>query len=581
MTRWIVRIVAALLVLLLLLVLATWLAMRASLPTLDGAQSLPGLSSPVTIQRDALGVVTIDATNAADALRALGYVHAQERFFEMDLMRRSSAGELAALFGEAAVGVDKTARAHRMRARAQARLDEIAGDRRAELVAYTAGVNAGLAGLSSRPWAYLLLRQQPQPWRPEDTALVGYAMYFDLQASHFPRELRLWKLRPHVPPALYALLAHAGSSWDAPLTGPPTGDATLPGPDVLDMRELPVPALAARPAWSEPPPIGSNNFAVSGAATRDGRAILANDMHLALRAPSIWFRARVRYPDARAVGGRVDINGVTLPGLPAMVVGSNGHVAWGFTNAYIDTSDWARLTSCGKARFRIDGQCVPLQTHRERIDVAGGAPVDFDVRESPWGPVLDHDVDGNAFSLRWSAHLPGSLRLAFMDMAYARDLDDALRRANRAAIPAQNLLVVDRRDIAWRVIGPLPQRAEGCDATVPDADTCTPWSLRLDASPVVARPISARLWSANARTIEDRPGAARLYDGDTFLAVRANRIRADLFGRAQFDERALLGIQLDDRAVFLERWWRLLQSQAKSANVTSSLHALAEASAAW
>ena len=158
-------------------------------------------------------------------------------------------------------------------------------------------------------------------------------------------------------------------------------------------------------------------------------------------------------------GGRVDLNGVTLPGMPAIVVGSNGHVAWGFTNGYIDAADWGRLVKCGDARYRIGGACVPLQVHRERIDVAGGTPVDIDVEEAPWGPVLAEAENGDALALRWSAHLPGSLRLAFMDMAYATDLDDALRRANRAAIPAQNLLVAGKRDIAWRVIGPLPQRA--------------------------------------------------------------------------------------------------------------------------
>ncbi|MUV15291.1 penicillin acylase family protein [Noviluteimonas gilva] len=580
MRRWMIRIGLGLLGLLLIALFALWLAMRASLPKLEGTQSLPGLSAPVTIQRDALGVVTINAANETDALRALGYVHAQERFFEMDLMRRSAAGELSGLFGEIALGVDKAARSHRMRARVQERLNEIAGDRRAQLEAYTQGVNAGLDALSARPWAYLVLRQHPKPWRAEDTPLVGYAMYFDLQDAGNKRELALWKLQSHVPPALYALLTHDGSSWDAPLTGPPTGDAKLPGPDALNLRDLPVPFLAAIPSLPDPPAIGSNNFAVSGDATRDGRAILANDMHLALRAPNIWFRTRLRYPDARAEAGRVDLNGVTLPGMPAIVVGSNGHVAWGFTNGYIDAADWGRLVKCGEARYRIKGACVPLQVHRERIEVAGGSAVDINVEESPWGPVLDEAENGDALALRWSAHLPGSLRLAFMDMAYATDVDDALRRASRAAIPAQNLLIAGKRDIAWRVIGPLPQRAAGCDAPMPDAGTCAPWGLRLDASPVVARPTSARLWSANARTIQDRPGAARLYDGNFWLGVRAHRIRSDLFERPQFDERALLEIQTDDRAVFLYRWWQLMQAQAKT-DGTPALHALADASRTW
>lgn len=579
MRRWILRIGAGLVVLLVLAVLVAWLAMRASLPQLDGTHALPGLSAPVKIERDSLGVVTIDAAREADAMRALGFVHAQERFFEMDLMRRTAAGELSGLFGAGAVDLDKTRRVHRMRARVVADLATIAGEHRATLQAYTDGVNAGLAALPSRPWPYLLLRQQPQPWRPEDTPLVGYAMYFDLQDASNARELALSKLQPHLPPAVYALLAHPGSSWDAPLEGAAFGDAILPGAQDVDLRQLPMPALASIPAVPDPPAIGSNNFAVSGDATRDGRAIVANDMHLALRAPNIWFRAQLRWFDARAEGGRVDIGGVTLPGLPMVVVGSNTHVAWGFTNSYIDSADWGRYVKCGEHRYRVGAQCVPLRMHRERIEVAGGAPVDFHVEEAPWGPILAHDDDGNALALRWAAHLPRSIRLDFIDMAYARNLDDALTRANRIAIPAQNLMLADGHDIAWRVLGPILQRAPGCHVLVAEASNCAPPAMRLDASPVVARPRSARLWTANTRVVGG-DAYALLGDGGYVSGARGRQIRDDLFARAQFDERALLEIQLDDRAVFLERWWRLLEERAK-ANDTPAMHALAEAAKQW
>ena len=214
MRRWLRRVAIALLALAALAALAAWWALRGSLPPLDGDVALDGLSSQVTVQRDALGVVTIEAANERDALRALGYVHAQERFFEMDLMRRTAAGELAALFGPSAVELDKTRRIHRLRARTRAQFDAIVGDRRADLQAYTDGVNAGLAALRTRPWPYLLLRRHPTPWRPEDTPLVGYAMYFDLQDAKNARELARWKLQPHVPPALFALLTHPGSGWD-------------------------------------------------------------------------------------------------------------------------------------------------------------------------------------------------------------------------------------------------------------------------------------------------------------------------------------------------------------------------------
>src|SRR5690606_16213929 len=209
----------------------------------------------------------------------LGYLHAQERYFEMDLMRRTAAGELSALFGAVALEADRRHRVHRMRARVDADLDAIAGSQRPLLDAYAAGANAGLADLGARPWPYLLLRRQPEPWTPADTALAGYAMYFDLQDAANQRELALWTLRPQLPPALFTLLTHAGSSWDAPLLGPSTGDAVLPTPDAVDLRRLPL-ADDTSPLDSTSPPAPaparcSNNFAASGRFPADGRAIVA------------------------------------------------------------------------------------------------------------------------------------------------------------------------------------------------------------------------------------------------------------------------------------------------------------------
>ncbi len=405
MTKWIKRGLLALLLLLLAAVLMVWWLLRGSLPTLEGELSLTGLSAPVTVERDELGVVTIEAANQADAMRALGYVHAQERYFEMDLLRRTAAGELAELFGPVAIDVDKEHRIHRFRARVEANMDRIAGEHRGDMQAYVDGVNAGLRDLKVRPWPYLLLRTQPEPWQLSDSPLVAYAMYFDLQDNENARELALWKMRPHVPPALFRLLTHDGSRWDAPITGAPRGDAVLPGADEVDLRKLPYPA---QPGEAVPTPrvIGSNNFAVSGELTRDGRAIVADDMHLGLRAPNIWFRAQLRYPDAKAPDGRVDIGGFTLPGLPFVVVGSNGHVAWAFTNSYIDTLDWAVQRLCDA---KATAPCARAVHHRESIAVAGGKPVTLEIEETDWGPVMGHDDQGRALALRWTAHLPGAL----------------------------------------------------------------------------------------------------------------------------------------------------------------------------
>ena len=618
MVRWLTRIGLLALALALLLAGLAWWLLRGSLPALDGELALAGLSAPVSVQRDALGVVTIDARSETDALRALGYVHAQERYFEMDLLRRTSAGELAELFGEVALDLDRRHRVHRMRARVEAGLDAIAGPRMPQLQAYADGVNAGLAALRTRPWPYLLLRQPPQPWRPADTALAGYAMYFDLQDASNADELALWKLRPHLPAPLYALLTHPGSSWDAPLTGAAFGDAVLPTASDVDLRRLAMPdtggaeavasvrlsipygpAHAPRQATDLRP--GSNNLAVSGALTGDGRAIVADDMHLGLRAPNLWFRARLRWPDAEAPDGRVDVQGVTLPGLPAVIVGSNGRVAWGYTNSYGDYLDSALETPCaGEAVLRKDATaCAAVRVHRERIRVAGGAPVALDVRETRWGPVLHELPDGRLLSLRWTAHLPGSVNLALADFARVADLDAALALADRAGVPTQNLVIGDRQGrIAWRLLGPLPARAPVCDRVAPaavaitgddsplpapalgsgDPTACPPWALATDASPLAASPAFDRLWTANARTLEGE-ALARIGDGGYALGARAAQIRDALQARERFTEADLLAIQLDDRALLMTRWWHLLRSLDDDAH--PALHALAGAAERW
>ncbi|MBS0463969.1 MAG: penicillin acylase family protein [Proteobacteria bacterium] len=609
MLRWLKRGALALLVLFVLACIGGWWLLRGSVARLDGQLALPGLSAPVTIERDGLGVVTIHAANATDAMRALGFVHAQERYFEMDLMRRSAAGELSELFGPLALDLDKKHRVHRFRARVQANIALIAGDKLPQLRAYTEGVNAGLNDLAVRPWPYLLLGVKPKPWQLADTPLVGYAMYFDLQGGDDQRELALWRIEQHVPPALWALLSRDGTSWDAPLQGLPRGDAVLPDAATLDLRQLPMPDSATAKTLSEKPAVGSGNLAVGGSLTADGRAIVADDMHLGLRAPGTWFRARLLYPDAKAPDGKVDVSGFTLPGIPGVIVGSNTHVAWGFTNSYGDWMDWARDCADPKATActRSDAS---VHTFDETILVKGGAPVVLRVTQSDHG-VRRPDVAGADAQLseEWTAHLPGALTLRPMDMATVGDLDAALKVANQAGIPAQNVLLGDRDGhIAWTIGGRIPRAFASmhCDRAVPEIEApnapsatppataapasdaadgapCPTWEGAgtgwLDANPVIRNPPSGRLWTANNRVV-DGEDLRVIGDGGYALGARAQQMRDDLFARNRFTEKDLLAIQLDDRALFLQRWWKLLQDESARAK-TPALRQLATAAAHW
>ncbi len=600
MWKWLKRGALTLLILIALAVGTGWWLLRGSLPALDGELALPGLSAPVELERDALGTVTIKAANETDAMRALGYVHAQERFFEMDLMRRSAAGELSALFGPIALKLDKDARVHRFRARTLENLDAFAGDKLPQLQAYRDGVNAGLANLKVRPWPYLLLRTEPQPWQLADSALTGYAMFFDLQDGKNERELALWRIRQVVPTTLYRLIDAEGTEWDAPLMGAPRGNVALPGPDELDLRKLPAAKIDLASLPPEQPAIGSNSFAVAGALTQDGRAIVADDMHLGLRAPNLWFRARLQYVDPRAPDGKVDVTGVTLPGIPGVIVGSNGHVAWGFTNSYGDWLDWARFRYADDTRgtYPARGANLPVRRHEEIIEVAGDDPVRFEVRETFWGPILREEGDGSFLALRWSAHLRGALNLELAGLARARDLQQAVPAIAKIGLPAQNLLIGDARgQVAWKLVGRLPQRDRGCDVLSPVAPmlrvpepppsspadenkVCAAWTHWRSDTPDLIDPSSQRLWTANAR-VADGEVLRLIGDGGYDLGARQKQIHDALFAKQRFTEKELLAIQLDDRALLMERWWTLLREVVTKQDDDDALQALAEASALW
>ena len=581
-TRWIWRLALLAVVALLVSGAAAWFGLRGSLPRLDGELPVVGIAQPVSVARDALGVVTISGQSETDVVRALGFVHAQERFFEMDLARRSAAGEMAALLGPAALPLDRQRRPHRMRARAMAHTTsaDLLGQRRATLEAYAEGVNAGLAALSVRPWAYVLLRQAPAPWKAEDTVLAAYALYFDLQGYDPSARLELWQLSRVLPAPLFAMLNHGGSSWDAPLIGDALGDAPIPGPEVIDLRRLPDRAKSG--AWRERQgAAGSNNLAVAGSLTADGRAIVGGDMHLALRMPGSWFRARLQYSDSNAPDGRVDVSGFTFPGIPGVIAGSSGHVAWAFTNGYTDTSQWALLPACRGA-----ASTCGLTEHRETIEVARAAPEVLVVRESEWGPILDEQPDGKLLALRWVAHLPGAVGSGLAELAWARTLDNLFKIADRAGVPVQNLVAADSTGrVGWRLVGGRPDWTESCirngmDRIVVEAGSCPPWPLTTSRAPELRDPQSGRLWTANNRVHAGAEGARVGYIGRDESA-RARQIRDSLMAADRFGERDILAIQLDDRAIFLERWWKLLRDVLAKSQNDPQLTGLADASRNW
>jgi penicillin G amidase len=600
MRRRILLLVALLLV---SIVAATILWIRrelhGSLAVLDGSLQVAGLSAPVTIVRDRLGIPTVRGRTREDVARATGFLHAQDRFFQMDLNRRRAAGELAALVGRRALFLDRQIRTHRFRAEAAAALALMSPRDLAILEAYTAGVNTGLAALAVPPFEYLLLRQNPEPWRAEDSLLVVLSMFLTLQDADGTYESDLATMHDILPQQMFDFMVSPGTEWDAPVVGERFSVPPIPGPDVYNVRarrtgqpdrqlptrnsQLPRRSPSRRTADVSPasPPelrsglwepgignsgseaTGSNNWVVSGQLTPDGAPLVANDMHLDIRVPNIWYRAQLEWPDEKIPAQSRTIVGVTLPGYPAVVVGSNRFIAWGFTNTYADWSDIVLLDvdPNDPTRYRTPEGWKTFTTYDEVIRIADGDDEHQTAIWTIWGPLMAADHRGRARAYRWVAHSADRLAAAVTPLESATTLQEAFDEANGVGAPGQNLVVADRAGhIGWSVYGSIPRR-EGLDGRLPAswADGAKTWNgwLNDPEYPRITDPPKGRIWTANARVV-DGGMLAQLGDGGFEVGSRATIIRDRLHARQRFTEADMLDIQLDTRAVFLSRWRDLI-----------------------
>ncbi|MEM8815798.1 MAG: penicillin acylase family protein [Pseudomonadota bacterium] len=557
MRRWLMRTAGALALLAGAAVLTVWLVLRASLPTLDGEVRQAGLSAAVTIERDADGIPTITAATREDLAFATGYAHAQDRYFQMDLIRRRSAGELSALIGSATLESDKRHRFHRFRSRARAVIENLPAADLRLLERYADGANAGLASLASRPFEYWLLRAEPEPWRAEDSVLVLYAMFMTLNDPRASRDVRRSFARNVFGDAIYDWLYPDGSSWDAPIVGAAREPLPVPQADALSVRDVSI-STARVDERGDPAVPGSNNWAVSGALTATGHALVSNDMHLGIDVPNIYYQLRF------VVTGDedVDIMGVSLPGGPLIVAGSNEYLAWGYTNSYGDWSD-AILLEPGSApgTYRTPEGDRAFTELTETIEIKGAPDFEYTLRETIWGPVEDRiEYPHGEIAVNWIAHHVEAVNFNVIRLERARSVEEAMAVANTMGIPPQNFVCGDRDgNIGWTIAGRIPLR-QGFDPALPsDWSAGAGWRGWLSPMdyPRVLNPPGGRIWTANTRVV-DGEALALIGDGGYDRGARAAQIRDALLAEEQFDAEAMLAIQTDDRAVFLARWHRLL-----------------------
>jgi penicillin amidase len=465
--RWICGSLIGLVLLVSVSLMGGFFWLRQSLPTIEGRIEVAGLDAPVEVVRDAYAVPHIEAASFRDAVFAEGFVHAQDRLWQMDFRRRLGSGRLAEVLGPAALPTDRFIRTLGFERAARASLAHLRPDTVALLEAYAAGVNAWLASRTGPlPLEFLILGYQPEPWTPLDSLVWMRVLALDL-SGNWRDELLRSRLAKHLSSDQIADLWPA-SDAGAPVTlassSERTGARTHVEDAVVELaRGLPADALAAALPPAPPPGMGSNAWVLDGSRTASGAPLLANDPHLGLSAPGPWYLAHIRSPERELIGA-------TMPGLPGVVLGHNGTVAWGFTNTGPDTQDLfiERVDPDNPTRYLTPAGTAPFATRDEVIRVKGGEPVPLRVRETRHGPVLSDllpvdAVQGEVLALSWTALAEDDVSIeALLDLGAARDWPSFVTATRSNGAPQQNVLYADvAGHIGFIAPGRVPIRAKG------------------------------------------------------------------------------------------------------------------------
>ena len=484
----------------LVVVAGGWLWVRSSLPMTDGTLTVAGVSAAVTISRDAHGFPTIKAASDPDAAFGLGFVTAQDRFFQMDLMRHAVAGRLAEWFGPPAFDSDKSMRTLGLYRAAQAQYALLSPELRAVYDAYAAGVNAYLATRRGPlPPEYVLLHLGAAPWTPVDSLAWGKIMDLQLTAN-YRQELLRQRLAQRLKPEDLAVL-YPGYDAKAPVVLGALNDV-LPG--------LPEPMPA------------SNEWVVDGKHSASGKPLLANDTHLGFSAPGVWYLARIETPQDT-------IAGVTSPGEPMIVLGHNTHVAWGFTTTGGDVEDVfvEKLDPADPTHYLTPDGSQAFEIRTEQIQVKGEAPVSLTVRSTRHGPVIADPGGGQVLALS-ATWLQGEDRTpqALWDATHAHDWDDFRNAFKNAVAPEQNIAYADvDGHIGFAAPAVIPIRAHG-DGTIPQPGWTGEYdwtgTVPFDQLPSAADPPSGRFVSANNKIVPDTYPFMITHDWE--LPYRAERI---------------------------------------------------------
>ena len=504
--RWVRRIGLTLLLAALVLAVAFGTYRSLVLPRTDGALTLAGLAGEVRVERDADGIPSIRAGSLRDAAFALGFVHAQDRLWQLETHRRIGSGRLAEAFGEPALEADRFLRALGVKRAAAAQWARLEPRTRELLEAYAEGINSFVRDeMRARPPEFALLGLQPEPWTPQDSLAWLIMMAWDL-GGNWSTELQRMRLALRLP-----------VSRINELLPPYPGEKPLVTADYAALfRSLKVDgrlgaqALAAAPE-SGIEGVGSNNWVLAGSHTTSGKPLLANDPHLKLSAPALWYFARIETPAGRVAGA-------TMPGLPIVVLGQNEHVAWGFTNTGPDVQDLylERIHPAEPGKYQTPQGWEAFETFDEVIRVKGQPDVRMTARATRHGPVISDggavaagltgpaSAPAYAIAMRWTAldPDPGTLEASW-EMSAARSAEEFVRATARTVAPMQNMVVADRDGhIAVVSAGRVPLRKPDNElkgqVPSPGWEARYDWAGYLDAGATPREIDPARGWIATA-----------------------------------------------------------------------------------
>lgn len=523
---------------------------ESALPQLDGKLPVRGLMAPVTVTRDGHGVPTIDASSLEDLFFAQGYVTAQDRLWQMDVMRRVASGELSEVLGEDTLTLDREQRILGLRAAARKSIG-IASPRELSLFqAYARGVNAFIEQSNQHlPIEFRILHYKPKPWMPEDSVVIANQMVKDLNYHYFFDALAREKILAKLGPDLTADLYVNRSFHDRPptvmredLSQPESNSSTTDEDDDEDSPDNAVTRNSARPtAMPEFLPVnGSNDWVVSGAHTVTGKPLLSNDMHLGHQMPNLWYEAHLR-------AGSFEVAGVTLPGMPYVIVGHNQRVAWGFTNVGPTVTDVYIENFNPEGAYQTPAGWVQPQHRTEVIHVKGKADVNVDVKTTRHGPIITELVPGESrnLALRWTLY--DGLHIPFFDVNAAQNWEDFKKAFAQLDAPGQNVVFADvDGNIGYHATGKVPIRAAG-DGSLPvsGADNAHEWMsyIPFDKLPNIYNPPSGIIATANGRITPDN--YPNFISMEWEAPWRTARIYHVLESGKQFSASDMLALQTD------------------------------------